>query len=427
MIEIFLQFVQDILSQPAALIAFIALTGLILQKRPAVEVIKGTLKSFLGFVLIGIGGGVIVGALESLSAMFSLAFGIVGVLPNNEAIIALALLEYGDIAVWILFFGMAANLIFARLTPLKFVFLSTHLAFYMACLIGIVLAGLGIGNIMTVTIGAVVLGLAMVLFPAIAQPVMRKISDNDEVALGHFGTLGHVSAGLLGKLVCGKNPKSTEDIPIPKSLGFFQDNSVSVAITMCVLFLVLTIAAGPEYVEAQLSGGINFIVFAIMQGIIFAAGVFIVFQGVQMMIEEILPAFRGISEKIIPGARPAFDCPVVFPYAPNAVLIGFLSSFFAGVLGMFVLAGLGSIVILPGVAAHFFSGATAAVFGNSTGGIRGAVIGSFLSGLLMTFTPLLLMPFLGELAYSGAIFSDVDFVFVGAGLGGIVRTLLLNF
>ncbi|MEI1540304.1 PTS transporter subunit IIC, partial [Escherichia coli] len=35
--------------------------------------------------------------------------------------------------------------------------------------------------------------------------------------------------------------------------------------------------------------------------------------------------------------RPALDCPVIFPYAPNAVLVGFLSSFAAGLIGMFTL------------------------------------------------------------------------------------------
>ncbi|VUC76934.1 PTS system ascorbate-specific transporter subunit IIC [Salmonella enterica] len=64
--------------------------------------------------------------------------------------------------------------------------------------------------------------------------------------------------------------------------------------------------------------------------ITFAAGVFIILQGVRLILAEIVPAFTGFSEKLVPNARPALDCPVVYPYAPNAVLIGFLFSFLGG-------------------------------------------------------------------------------------------------
>lgn len=96
----------------------------------------------------------------------------------------------------------------------------------------------------------------------------------------------------------------------------------------------------------ELSGGKNWFMFSIMQSITFAAGVYIILQGVRMVIAEIVPAFKGISDKLVPNARPALDCPVVFPYAPNAVLVGFLSSFAAGLIGMFTLYLLNMIVII---------------------------------------------------------------------------------
>ena len=66
--------------------------------------------------------------------------------------------------------------------------------------------------------------------------------------------------------------------------------------------------------------------------------------------------------KLVPGAIPAIDCPVVYPYAPNAVLIGFLVSFLGGIVGLLVLglmnnAGIAIAMILPGVVPHFFCGA----------------------------------------------------------------------
>ncbi|WRN71432.1 PTS transporter subunit IIC [Staphylococcus aureus] len=44
----------------------------------------------------------------------------------------------------------------------------------------------------------------------------------------------------------------------------------------------------------------------------------------------------------------------MFPYAQNAVLIGFFVSFITGVIGMFILFLFGGVVSLPGVVAHFF-------------------------------------------------------------------------
>ncbi|MNP45746.1 PTS system ascorbate-specific transporter subunit IIC [compost metagenome] len=88
---------------------------------------------------------------------------------------------------------------------------------------------------------------------------------------------------------------------------------------------------------------------------------------------------------------------------------------------MFILIGLKTTVILPGVVPHFFCGATAGVFGNATGGKKGAILGAFLQGLLITFLPVLLMPVLGGLGYAGSTFSDADFGVVGIILGKILQ------
>ena len=124
----------------------------------------------------------------------------------------------------------------------------------------------------------------------------------------------------------------------------------------------------------------------------FTAGVEIILVGVRLFVGELVPMFKGISDKLIKNSKAAVDCPVVFPYAPNAVIIGFLSSFAAGLIGMGITIGLeqsGNLaaVILPGIVPHFFLGATSGVFGNVKGGILGAIMGPFVHGLIITFVP----------------------------------------
>ena len=141
-----------------------------------------------------------------------------------------------------------------------------------------------------------------------------------------------------------------------------------------------------------------------------------------------MPAFRGIAEKLVPGATPAIDCPVCYPYAPNAVIIGFLVSFVGGFVGLMVLGVVNTSImpvalILPGVVPHFFCGATAGVFGNAEGGLKGCVAGAFIHGLLVTFLPALCMPVFTAIDFTSATFSDADFSWMGILFGNLAQVV----
>ncbi|RCV95672.1 PTS ascorbate transporter subunit IIC [Staphylococcus pseudintermedius] len=417
-----LDLIVDVLSQPAILVALIAFIGLVVQKKPVSVVTSGTIKTILGFLVLSAGAGVVVQSLEPFGKIFQHAFGVQGVVPNNEAIISIALEKYGTTAALIMVFGMLVNILIARVSNLKFIFLTGHHTFYMAAFLAIILMVGHIKGVLTVILGALILGLIMAVFPALAQPTMRKITGNDQVALGHFGTVSYWAAGEVGKLFKGHS-KSTEEINFPKGLSFLRESTISISLTMILLYLIASLFAGVGYVHDEISKDQNFIVFSLIQGVTFAAGVFIILTGVRLILAEIVPAFKGISEKLVPHSKLALDCPIVFPYAQNAVLIGFFVSFLTGVLGMFVMFLIGGVVILPGVVPHFFLGATSGVFGNARGGIKGAVAGSALNGLLITFLPLLFLPFLGDLGLASTTFSDTDFLVVGIVFGNIVKYL----
>ncbi|MFQ2078706.1 PTS ascorbate transporter subunit IIC [Aeromonas veronii] len=410
----------DVLSEPAVLVGLIALIGLIAQKKPVTECIKGTVKTIMGFVILGAGATLVINSLGDFAIIFQHAFGIKGVVPNNEAIVSIAQTSFGKEMAMIMFFAMLVNILIARLTPWKFIFLTGHHTLFMSMMVAVILSAGGMSGVPLIAVGSLVVGVAMVFFPAIAHPFMKQITGSDDVALGHFSTCSYVLSALIGAKF-GNKAHSCEDVQVPKSLLFLRDTPVAISFTMGIIFLVTSAFAGPEFVSSVAKGK-HWFMFSLMQSITFAAGVYVILQGVRMVIAEIVPAFKGISDKLVPNAKPALDCPIVFPYAPNAVLIGFLSSFAAGLVGMALLYAMGLTVIIPGVVPHFFVGAAAGVFGNATGGCRGAILGSFANGLLLlTILPVFLLPVLGDLGFANTTFSDSDFGVVGILLGLIVR------
>ena len=84
----FLSIILNILATPAILVGLVALLGLILQKKPIEEVVKGTVKTIVGFLVLTAGASFLQsGSLNDFGTLFNYAFGIQGVVPNNEAIV----------------------------------------------------------------------------------------------------------------------------------------------------------------------------------------------------------------------------------------------------------------------------------------------------------------------------------------------------
>lgn len=412
---------NDILTSPAFLLGIISLMGLLALKKPFNKLITGTLKPIVGYIMLGAGAGVIVKNLDPLGKMIEYGFNITGVVPNNEAITSIAQDILGKETMFILLAGLVINILIARFTKYKYIFLTGHHSFFMASMLSAILATSGLKGISLILGGGFILGAWSSISPAIGQRYTDVVTDDDGIAMGHFGSLGYYLAAFIGSKV-GDKEKSTEHIAIPEKYNFLRDSTISTAITMVVFYLIAAIVAGPKYVQT-LSGGTNYIVFAITAALSFAVGVAIVYNGVRMILSELIPAFQGVSQKIIPKAVPAVDCAVFFTYAPNAVLIGFIFSFIGGIVGMLILGGMGAVLIIPGLVPHFFTGATAGIYGNATGGKKGAVIGSFVNGLAISFLPAFLLPVLGKLGFQNTTFGDFDFGVIGIIVGNAINIL----
>jgi PTS system ascorbate-specific IIC component len=423
--------VNQVLSVPAYLVGLIVAIGLLAMRKSTGQVVGGALKATLGFLVLGAGANVVVASLEPLGALILEATGAQGVVPTNEAIVSIAAEEYGATVAWLMVAGFAVSLVIARFTPLKYVFLTGHHMFFMATMLTVVLAVANLNAGMTVVVGALLLGTIMTIMPAFSQPFTRRVTGNNALAMGHFGSIGYIAAGAIGT-VAGKKSRSTEDLKVPEGLKFLRDSMVATALSMVLFYVVFTawtwikLGSGPAFEILGATDGGDFVMNGVALGLQFGIGVSIILYGVRIILAELVPAFEGISRKVVPGAVPALDAPIVFPFAPNAVLVGFIASFVGGLVSFGLLAGIfgpafGLALILPGMVPHFFTGGTAGVYGNATGGRRGAIIGAFTNGVLITFLAAFLLQVLGSLGFANTTFGDADFGWYGVLIGNIVK------
>ena len=131
--------IYDVLGTPAILVGLFSLIGLLLQKKGISDVISGTLKTIMGFVILTAGAGIIAYTLTIFSQLFEHSFHIQGVVPNTDAMAALAQKNYGTETATIMVLGMLINIALARLTPLKYIFLTGHHTLYMAAMLAVIL------------------------------------------------------------------------------------------------------------------------------------------------------------------------------------------------------------------------------------------------------------------------------------------------
>lgn len=466
--EWFLSFFKDFVGTPAILVGIFAMFGAILLRKKTTDIIITFFKTAAGFLIISGGAGVLVGSLSNFQILFEDLFKLSGAIPNNEALAGTIMSRYGEMAQLgsiIMVLSIVLNIGLAFGSRFKYVYLSGHVLFYMSIAIAsvMVLSGFNLSNpgdyAIALVSSSIIMSLYMVLSCKMLHRWAKIITKTDDITVAHTGAFSYAMGGLIGDLVYkikkGQNIKTTEEIKFPKWLQFFRNTFVSMAITMLIVFLIVYIPEGIMYnagikttnndaIKAIFQPGAqNWLVRAIIEAFTFAAGVEIILLGVRMVIAELVPSFKGISEKVIKDAKAGIDCPIVFPYAPNAVLIGFVCSILGAGIGLGISIGISNIapvipVIIPGIVAQFFLGATTAVFANARGGIIAAVIASMLNGIIITLTPIIFYAcgFVPENPIEGvekSIWGDTDYIIATIpglflllkGIGGKILVLVV--
>ena len=414
-----LNVILQFLKTPAILIGVVALIGLILQKKSFTQVILGTVKTILGFLILNMGVNTAVGGLKNFDALFAAAFGLKGIYLDDNIAVGAMMSKIGQDVGLVMVFGFLANIIIARFTKAKFIYLTGHKVWHMAGGIAFALLTMGFAGVPLVAVGAIILGAYMSLQPLVLQKYTKEVTGSDEYAMAHSMSFIYLFSGFVGKLV-GNKEKKIDDVKLPTGLEAIRDIAVAFSLIMFVMFAVPAIFA-PEKAR-ELAGSTSVPLWIVIQSLTAAGGIMVVLQGVRMFIGELIPAFKGFASKLVPGAVPGLDCPIVFPFSPTGLVVGLITGFLGWLVGMFLCNTFGlAAVPVPSVIGIMFGIAPGAIYGNATGGTRGAFISSFLAGILFPIAGALFYPVLPfeEYGVVGSALMSPDIYIVVSLLKGI--------
>lgn len=406
---------NNIFNEVAILIGLITLLGLLLQRKPSEEVVAGTLRATIGIYILFIGVDVFVGGLVAFQTIVSSAVGLDP--PEATSTLGDFLGSHGGSIALVITVAFLIHVLAVRVFRTRYVYLTGHLMFWISVVVTAVLVELfgDISQWSLVLAGAVIVAAYWTIQPLYIAPIMRRVIGSDDWGYGHTSSTACYIAAKAAPAVGTKERDDTENLRLPRQLSFFKDVNVSTALVIGVIMLVAMAFADQTVLAEQAAGynaDINPWVWGVVSALRFAAGIAILLFGVRMFLAEIVPAFKGISEKLIPGSRPALDVPTVFPFAPTAVMVGFLASTVVFLVLMGVFAAIGWFVLVPPMIMLFFPGGGAGVFGNALGGWKGAAIGGAVNGLFLAFGQAITWGMLSDTAPELATLADPDWYII---------------
>jgi PTS system ascorbate-specific IIC component len=409
-----IEFIQKFMQVPALFLGLIALVGFLILRERIERTIAGTLKTALGLLILLSGTGLMVQALVPLGDIAGKALG----LPPVQIDIGVnnVIAELGSQIGLVMLFAFLINVLLARFTKLKYIYLTGHLIFWNAVIfVASLKYVLGLDGAVLVIVGSIITGVYQTLQPWYTSKFDLYVNENAGFVLGHSSSIPVFLTALISRAFSAngtKKARSMEELVFPKALEWLREPMLLMAASFLIIYVIMALFNIPLVVEKATAAAQDPAIWIILQAFNFAAGFAILMLGVRMIIAELIPSFKGIAMKIVPGAIPALDCPLFFPYGQVSMAYGGLIGMLTMVIVSLIFAGFKYpfFIFAPTMSA-WFHGATAAIYGNKYWGIPGAILGGVLVGVLMGVGQALMWPSMGYAIgdfYSWA--SDTDYV-----------------
>ena len=431
-------FQNNILTKPQYMIGLIVLIGYLLLRKPWYDVVGGTIKAIVGYMILSTGSSGMINTVKPILYGLGGRFGLNAIIidPYNGQNAVQAGVDAGDAIVGGAPFGdvmllmaiaFVANILlvrFNKITKLRSVFTTGNVQIQQAStafwLILFALPALRGARVATLIVMAIVLGLYWAVGTNLLVGYTQELTGGANFSLAHQQMFGvFISTWLADKMGKAakakkeKNPnakesildKNIDDLELPGWMQIFNDNMVCTGLLMLVFFGIILVIVGKPYLVSLelLAETDSFLFYILTTALSFAANLAILQLGVRTMVAELTVSFKGISDKVLPSAVPGVDCAVSFSFgSPNAVTIGFMAGAIGEIVAMLLLVALHSpTIVIAGFIPMFFDNATIALFSNSKGGLRAALLFPFISGLLQIFGSAAIATWVGLSQYGG--------------------------
>ena len=408
-LDVFLGFINKFLGQAPLLLGLVVFLGYLLLKKRWYEALAGFIKTYVGFKILQVGTGGLVGTFRPIIEALTAKFGITALVidPYYGQTSATEMLDTVDSLAYVgyvMLIAFVLNIIyvgFRKYTKIRTLFITGHIMYQQSAVLLWALYWVIMGVTGEPASWGVVIvsGLLIGTYWAVASNLI--IEATNEVTDGAGFTVGHqqmfgawIAYKVAGKI--GNKEQDVNQVNMPGWLSLFNDNVVSNVLIMTVFVGTIMFIIGAENFAFN-DTKYYFVTYVFEQTAYFAVYITIILTGVRMFVGELTNSFQGISNRLLPGSVPAVDCAVTFGFSPNAPAYGFIFGFFGQMLAIgFLILIQSPILIIAGFICLFFDNGTLAVFANKAGGRRAAAIIPFFAGIIQVLGSALVLNFLKD-------------------------------
>lgn len=383
--------------------------------------LEGAVSSLIGYYLVVLGAQMTALTLQPVRDLMQAAFGIDGGIMNSEVFGAVLLRRFSLLGLPILLLGFLVNLLLARLTKAKGVYLTGHHFLYMALFTAFFLQTFtNLAAPWILLLGAALTGLWGYGTVALTSPIIRRVTGTGGTGMANSCACASLIGAAAGWIF--GSPKDRYDSESATG-GTGSGNVPIMAFAgTLIVYLVLALLVGPEKICEIFGSERPWLMACLIRSLLYGAQVALLVHGIRLLVSNIIVMFWDLANRLVPGLWVGLDASALIGYSPRAWRAGYLYCTAGGIFTMALMIALRvPFVPLLSLTSYYFVGGVGGVCGNTYAGKRGAKAAGFLTGVAATVLIALMMARTGGLSELGASFGETEYGIYGLFLQLIAR------